>query len=54
MVPTGTGEGSPEGKPLGHLKAADALAREHLDEAGIEEQIRRAVGEALSAVRDET
>ena len=53
-VPTGTGEGSPEGKPLGHLKAADALAREHLDEAGIEGQIRRAVGEALSAVRDET
>lgn len=49
-----TGEGSPEGKPLGHLKAADALAREHLDEAGIEEQIRRAVGESLSAVRDET
>jgi hypothetical protein len=54
VVPTGTGEGSPEGKPLGHLKAADALAREHLDEAGIEGQIRRAVGEALSAVREET
>lgn len=54
MVPTGTGEGSPEAKPLGHLKAADALAREHPDEAGIEGQIRRAVGEALSAVRDET
>ena len=50
-----TGEGSPEVKPLGHLKAADALAREHLDEAaGIEGQIRRAVGEALSAVREET
>ena len=48
------GGGSPEGKPLGHLKAADALAREHLDEAGIEGQIRRAVGEALSAVREET
>jgi hypothetical protein len=49
------GGGSPEGKPLGHLKAADALAREHLDEAGIEgQQIRRAVGEALSAVREET
>ena len=54
MVPTGTGEGSPEGKPLGHLKAADALAREHLDEAGIDGQIRRAVGEAPSAVREET
>ncbi len=58
-VPTGTGEGSPEEKPLGgslsgHLKATDALAHEHLDEAGIEGQIRRAVGEALSAVRDET
>ena len=49
-----TGEGSPEGKPLGHLKAADALAREHLDEAGTEVQIRRAVGDALSAVREET
>ena len=44
----------PEGKPLGHLKAADALACEHLDEAGIEGQIRRAVGEAPSAVREET
>lgn len=54
VVPTGTGEESPEAKPLGHLKAADALAREHPDEAGIEGQIRRAVGEALSAVRDET
>jgi hypothetical protein len=49
-----TGEGSSERRPLGHPKAADALAREHLDEAGIEGQIRRAVGEALSAVRDET
>ena len=54
-VPTGTGEGSPEGKPLGHLKAAAAaLARELLDEADIEGQIRRAVGEALSAVQEET
>ena len=54
MVPTGTGEGSPEGKPLGHLKAAAALARELLDEADIEGQLRRAVGEALSAVQEET
>ena len=53
-VPTGTGEASPEGKPLGHLKAAAALARELLDEADIEGQIRRAVGEALSAVQEET
>ena len=49
-----TVEGSPEVKPLGHLKAAAALAREHLDEAGIGGQIRRAVGEAPSAVREET
>jgi len=35
-------------------ESGDALAREHLDEAGIDGQIRRAVGEALSAVRDET
>ncbi len=44
----------PRGEALGHPKAADALAREHLDEAGIEGQIRRTVGEVLSAVREET
>ena len=38
--------------PLAHLEAADALAREHLGEAGLEGQIRRAVGEALSAARE--
>ncbi len=49
------GEGSPEGEPLVHLEEADALAREHLgEEAGLEGQIRRAVGDALSAAREET
>ena len=38
--------------PLEHLEAADALAREHLGTAGLEGQIRRAVGEALSAARE--
>ena len=47
------GEGPAEGSPLEHLEEADALAREHLGEAGMEGQIRRAVGEALSAVREE-
>ncbi len=42
-----------EGAPLAHLEEADALARKHLGEAGMEGQIRRAVGEALSAVREE-
>jgi hypothetical protein len=54
-----TGEGSSERRPLREEaprapESGDALAREHLDEAGIDGQIRRAVGEALSAVRDET
>lgn len=45
--------GSPaEGAPLAHLEAADALARGRLGEAGLEGQIRRAVGEALSAARE--
>ena len=43
-----------EGSPLGHLEEADAFAREHLGEAGLEGQIRRAVGDALSAAREET
>ena len=47
------GEGLAEGSPLAHLEEADTLAREHLGEAGMEGQIRRAVGEALSAVREE-
>ncbi len=42
-----------EGPPLAHLGEADALAREHLGGAGLEGQIRRAVGEALSAAREE-
>jgi hypothetical protein len=45
---------SPAGEgPLAHLEAADALAREHLGEAGLEGQIRRAVGDALLAAREE-
>ena len=47
-------EGRPdEGPPFRHLEEADALAREHLGDAGLEGQIRRAVGEALSAAEEE-
>jgi len=48
-----TGEGSPEGTPLAHLEEADALARGHLGDAGLEGQIQRAVGEALLAAGEE-
>ena len=48
------GGGPAEGAPLEHLEEADALAREHLGEAGLEGQIRRAVDDALSAAREET
>lgn len=47
------GEGPAGGTPLSHLEEADALAREHLGEAGLEGQIRRAIGDALSAAREE-
>lgn len=48
-----TGEGSPEGTPLAHLEEAYALARGHLGDAGLDGQIQRAVGEALSAAGEE-
>ena len=48
------GGGPAEGTPLSHLGEADALARGHLGEAGLEGQIRRAVDDALSAAREET
>ncbi|MBA2509925.1 MAG: hypothetical protein H0V28_00440 [Rubrobacteraceae bacterium] len=47
------GERTAEGEPLGHLEEADAIAGRHLGGAGLEGQIRRAVGDALSAAREE-
>ncbi len=52
------GELPPEGersglRPLEDLKEAEALAEEHLGSAGLEGQIRRAIGEALSAAEEE-
>ena len=36
-----------------HLEEADTLARGHLGDVGLEGQIRRAVGEALSAAGEQ-
>jgi hypothetical protein len=43
----------PGRRPLEHLQEAAALADEHLGEAGLEGQIRRAAREALAAAKEE-
>ena len=43
----------PARTPVEHLEEASALAEEHLGTAGLEGQIRWAIGEALSAVGEE-
>lgn len=48
----GAGE-RPERTPLEHLEEAVVLAEQHLGVAGLEGQTRRAVREALAAVREE-
>lgn len=43
----------PAGTPVEHLREASALAEGHLGPAGLEGQVRWAIGEALSATDEE-
>ena len=43
----------PARTPVEHLWEASALAEEHLGTAGLEGQVRWAIGEALSAADEE-